>query len=115
MLALTCVNALRKRETPVAGRFRGVVVRAGSAVPVGDPALGQVVGGHLDVHPVARQHPDAVLAHPAGRVGYDLVSVLKLHSERCIRQQLGDEARKLEELLFRHVTSWRPLAGTERW
>src|SRR3569833_1951568 len=45
---------------------------------VGDTALGQVVGGHLDQHLVAGQHADAVLVFLVCGVGVDLVVVFEL-------------------------------------
>src|SRR6185312_7977742 len=46
---------------------------------VGDAALGQVIGRHLDQNLVADQHADAVLAHFARGMGDDLMFVLELH------------------------------------
>src|SRR6185312_9997761 len=53
---------------------------------VGDAALGEVVGRHLAEHLVAGEHADTVLAHAAGGMRDDLVLVLQLHPERCIRK-----------------------------
>ena len=55
---------------------------------IGDAALGEVVGRHLDQDLVAGEHADAVLAHLAGGVGDDLVLVLELHPKRRVGQQL---------------------------
>src|SRR5437660_8141075 len=43
-------------------------------VPEDQPALLQIVGRHLDRHPIARQRLDAVLLHLAGGIGDDLMS-----------------------------------------
>src|SRR5204863_1719267 len=72
---------------------------------VGDPPLGQVIGRHFDQHLVASQHPDAVLAHLAGRVSDDLVVVFQFYSKGGVGQQFADRAWKLQQLFFRHATS----------
>jgi hypothetical protein len=59
---------------PPYGRWRAA---ASGHEPVGDPALGQVVGRHFDEHFVAGQHADSVLAHLAGGMAEDLVTVLE--------------------------------------
>src|SRR5438046_1130288 len=43
-------------------------------------ALFQIVGRHLDRHPIARQRLDPVLLHLAGGVGDDLVPGIELHA-----------------------------------
>src|SRR5262245_59218842 len=57
------------------------ITRNNSLEAVGNAALGQIVGRHLDQHLVACEHADAVLAHAARRVRDDLVLVLELDAE----------------------------------
>ena len=67
---------------------------------IGDAALGQIVGRHLDQHLVARQHADAVLAHLARGMGDDLVVVLELDAKSRVRQQFDDETRETRAILL---------------
>ena len=72
------------------------LVTRGQLAAQGDAAFGEVVGGHLYQNLVARQHPNPVLAHLAGRMGDDLVLVLEFDAEGGVGQQLYDRARELE-------------------
>src|SRR5207237_6359620 len=49
-----------------------------SLVAVGDASPAQVVGGELDLHPVAREDADVVHANLPGDVGEHLVAVIEL-------------------------------------
>jgi hypothetical protein len=69
-----------------------------------DAALLEVVGRHLDSHAVAGQRLDAVLLHPAGRIGHHHVAGVELHAIAGVGQDLGDEAFELQHFLFRHIT-----------
>jgi len=75
--------------------------------PVGDAALGQVVGGHLYQHLIAGQDTDAVFPELAGGVGDDLVLVLQFNAEGRVRQEFDHRAWKLKQLFLRHITLWR--------
>ena len=68
------------------------VVHRGSAVAVRDPPARQVVGGQLDLHPVAGDDADEVLAHLSGRVRQHDVVVVELDLELSVGQGLGDRA-----------------------
>src|SRR5215510_9680853 len=50
-------------------------------VAVGDPTAVEVVGGHLDLDPVSRQDPDAVLAHLAAQMTQHRVAVVERDAE----------------------------------
>src|SRR4051812_18084088 len=82
-------GAMRSGSTPIwrsSSSLRGLALAStswerppmpgGLLETVGDAALGQVIGRHLDQHLVACQDADAVLAHLARGVGDDLVIVL---------------------------------------
>src|ERR1700730_11256517 len=73
------------------GRFRMLRPRWRRlvAVAVDDPAPSEVVGRELDPDAVTRSDPDEVTAHPARRVGDQLVPVLELHLEHRVGQRLG--------------------------
>ena len=45
-------------------------------VAKGDAALGQVVGGHLNINPITYKHPNAKFAHFARRPRNDLMIIL---------------------------------------
>src|SRR5690242_17777783 len=56
--------------------------RAGAGLfeSVGDAPLGEVIGRHFHENLVSGKHADSVLAHFAGRMGDDLVSIFELHA-----------------------------------
>src|SRR5258708_17213163 len=69
---------------------------------IGDAALAEVIGRHLDQNLVPHQHADAVLAHLARSVGDNLMPVLELHTEGRVGKQFRDGTRKLEQFFFGH-------------
>ncbi|CAH1658376.1 hypothetical protein CHELA1G11_12916 [Hyphomicrobiales bacterium] len=69
---------------------------------IGDPALGQIIGRHLNENAIARQDADAVLAHLAGGMRHDLMVVLEFDAKHRIGEQFRHNSRELEELFFRH-------------
>src|SRR6185312_5089267 len=75
---------------------------------IGDAALAEIVGSHLDQDLVAGEHADSVLAHAAGSVGDNLVLVLELHAEGGVGQQLRDDTGKLQQFFLRLSLPSRP-------
>src|SRR5260370_15784891 len=75
--------AARRRAT------RGSAATAGTLVLVteDEPALFQIVGRHLDRHPIASQRLDPVLFHLAGGVWHDFLSRISLPSITCIAEE----------------------------
>ena len=71
-------------------------------------ALGEVVGGELDLHAVAGQDADEVLAHLAGDVRQHLVLVLQLDAEHRVRQRLDHRCLDLDRLFFLRQTLSSP-------
>ena len=59
-------------------------------VSVGDATSSEVVGGELDLDPVAREDADVVHAHLAGDVRQHLVAVLELDAEHRVGKGLDD-------------------------
>ena len=87
------------------GGFRRCRVLPGagvSALPEGDPALGQVVGCQLHGHGVASKDPDVVLAHFPGNVGYDFMPVFKLYPELGVGEGFDNRALHFDAFFFRH-------------
>jgi hypothetical protein len=75
-----------------------------SSVAVGDSTSGQVVGGKLDLHPIARQDANVVLAHLSGDRGEDIVAaLLELNAEHGARQRLDDLSLDLDLVLFGYL------------
>ena len=66
------------------------------AVPVDDAALGEVVGGHLEIDPVAGEYLDAVAPEASGDVCQDRLAVLEFDGEGRTRKDLFDGAEQLE-------------------
>ena len=69
----------------------------------------KIVGRHLDVHPVAGQHADAVLPHLAGGVRENAVLVVELDAEHGVGQQLHHRPAEFDHVLFRHPASCKML------
>src|SRR5438309_11967537 len=69
------------------------------------PALLEVIGRHLDRHPVACQRLDPVLLHLARRVGHDLVARIQLHPVTRVGEDFGDQSFELDQLFFSHELS----------
>ena len=55
-------------------------------VAIRDATSGEVVGGELYLHFVARQDADVVHSHLPGDVRQDLVAIFELHPEHCVRE-----------------------------
>src|SRR5882757_1495166 len=66
------------------------------------PSLLQIVGRHLDRHPIACQRLDAVLLHLAGRVGDNFMSGIELHAVARVGQDFGHQSFELDQLFFSH-------------
>ena len=65
--------------------------------------LGQVVGGHLDRNPVARQNADSVLLHASRRVGEHFVPTFQGNAEPGIGQNFAYDAFKFDQIFFSQV------------
>src|SRR3990170_3833786 len=94
------IHGRRRRPLPCQGgcgeytRRRGRSRSAPEAV--GDPSAGEVVRGELDLHGVAEEDADAVLAQLAAEIGEQLVPVGQAHLELGIGQGLDDFAGHLD-------------------
>src|SRR5436190_3840924 len=83
---------------------------------VRDPSSGQVIGGQLHLHLVARKDADVVLAHLPGDGGEDgVVHAFDLHPEHRARERLDNLAFDLDLLFFlRHLPHGNRARGA-RW
>src|SRR5688572_10568286 len=70
-----------------------------ASVPVDDPTLGQIVGGHFDLHLVAGEEADSVHPHLAGEMAEDDLPVVDSDPEGRGRKALIDDAMHLDESL----------------
>src|SRR5688572_2722683 len=69
-----------------------------------DAALGEIVGGELDLDAVAGQDADEVLAHFAGDDAEDLaVGAVELELEHGVGQRLGNGRFNFDRLLLGHA------------
>ena len=94
-------SSANRRGLAEARTRRGRITSGGRSLePEGDAAFGQVVRGHLDVHPIASQHANAILAHLAAGVGQDHVLIVQLDSEHGVREQFRDRAAELDHVFF---------------
>src|SRR5271157_3314917 len=82
--------------------------RTGSAFAVDDPPLGEIVRSDLDGHPVAGDDPDEILAHLAGNVGEDAVTIFQLDHELGVGKRLDDPSFGSDRFFFGHADLlWR--------
>lgn len=65
-----------------------------------DPALGEIVGAHLDLHPVTGQKTDVIHPHTTGNVGQDLVPRLQADPERRAWQCLDHFPFQTDHIFF---------------
>src|SRR5271157_1193025 len=77
--------------------------RTGSAFAVNDPPLGEIVRSDLDGHPVAGDDPDEILAHLAGNVGEDAVTIFQLDHELGVGKRLDDPSFGSDRFFFGHA------------
>src|SRR4051812_14801002 len=94
-------NALRRGLSLASTSASGGLFEA-----IGDAPFGKVIGRHFHENLVACEDADAVLAHLAGGMGDDLVSIFKFHAKGGIGQQFADRAGKFKKLFFGHPTSF---------
>ena len=73
--------------------------QAALAQPIDDARLVEIVGRHLELHPVPAGQPDETLAHFAGDVGEDFVFVRELHLEHRAREDGDDFAFEFDGLV----------------
>ena len=69
---------------------------------VGDPALGQVVGGKLQGDAIPGQNPDAITAELAGQMGQYGAVLVKLHAEQTAGEFFNDGACDFNVIFFAH-------------
>src|SRR6266699_867186 len=89
--------AAPRRRTARAGAGWTLVL-----VTENQPALLEVVGRHLDRHPVPGQCLDPVLLHFSRGVGNDLVPGIELHAIAGVGEDFGDQSFELDQLFFSH-------------
>lgn len=61
-------------------------------MPENNTRFAEVVGGHLDVDPVANADADEILAHLAGYVSQDFVAIWQCNPEHRPGQYQGDDS-----------------------
>lgn len=72
-------------------------------VAVDDASAGQVVRRQLHNDAILGEDTDVVLAHLATDVSENLVSVVELDTEHCIRQGLDNAALNLDGAFLSHI------------
>jgi hypothetical protein len=65
----------------------------------------QIIGGNFYDDAVSGNDSDKVLAHLAGNMGQDFVSIVEFDPKLRVRQRLDDAAFDLNGLFFGHKTS----------
>src|SRR5215470_5163821 len=96
-------HSARRRLTALEwlARWRALsTCRALIPVAKDDAPLVEIIGRHLDSNAVACERLDAVLLHPAGRVGDDRMAIVELHPIARIGQDFGDETFEFDQFFF---------------
>ena len=71
----------------------------------GDPALGQIIGRHLNSYLITGQDLDEVHAELAGNVCQNGVTVANVNSKHCIRQCIYYDALNLDYVVLCQVVN----------
>jgi len=100
----------RKRR-PIPGPPAALLSPLSVLVPEHDPSARQVVGRHLNAHPIAGQHANPESAHVATERREDGMGLVHRHAERGVGEDLGDRPFELYRILFRHVRPGAPRAS----
>src|SRR5882724_3099650 len=74
----------------------------GLDVAESNPPFAHVIGREFERDSVARQNADAVLAHLAGRIREQLVTVVQRHAETRVGQHFADDTVHFECFFLRH-------------
>ena len=69
----------------------------------GNPATGQIIGGHLHRDFVTRQNSDKIHSEFSGNMGQDRVAISNVYLERGVGERLYDNALYLDHIGFRQV------------
>src|SRR6478736_6601820 len=86
-----------------------------SAIPITDATPRQVVGAHLDAHPIAQQDADAELAHLAPGIGQQLVPIVELDLELGVGHGVDHRPIHFDRVVLRQRPNSSPrcaLAGS---
>lgn len=70
------------------------------ALTIYDPALAEIIRGHLNLNGIANDRTDAETPHPAGRVGDNTKIILQLDAEAPVGKDFLDPAVEDELVLF---------------
>lgn len=73
---------------------------AGVALTKNDSTLGEIIGRHFEMDPVAHDRADAKFAHLASRVGDNLVLVIEQDGEASIGENFLDDAFDRQQFFF---------------
>lgn len=73
---------------------------AGVALTKNNPTLGEIVGRHFEMHPVAHHRADTKFAHLASSVGDNLVLVIEPDGEASIGKNFLDDAFNRQQFFF---------------
>src|SRR5579883_2419047 len=71
-------------------------------VAVGDPALGQIVGGKFQRNAIARQNADSIAAELAGQMGQYGAVLVELHAEQAAWEFFNNGASDFNIIFFAH-------------
>jgi hypothetical protein len=72
------------------------------SVPERDSALGQIVGGQFQSDFIARKHPDAIAAQPAGEVSQNDAVMFQLNAELAGWKLFENRTGYFDAIFFAH-------------
>ena len=96
---------LKQILTPHIARPRA---NARCAFPENDPALGQIIGCHFNMHPVAHDGADAEFPHLPRRVSDDPVIIFQDDAKATVRVNFVDHPFERKQLFFGQSLSRPP-------
>lgn len=71
-------------------------------MPECNPALREIIGGHLDRYSIPLQNTDAVLLHPSAGIGQGFVLIVELYAITRIGENFQHETLKLKQFFLSH-------------
>jgi hypothetical protein len=72
-------------------------------VAVGDPALGEIVGGHFDRYAIAGQNTNSISSQFTGKVRQHNAFLIKLDAEEAAREFFHDGPSHLDTIFLAHL------------
>src|SRR4051812_20500811 len=103
-----CLGSCGRRSAPPERAATRRAARAWGLLAVDEAALGEIVGGHLDMDTVSDDGADAKAPHLSRRIDDHAMIVIQTNPEAAVGQDLVDQAFDSEESFLGHISSLNP-------